>query len=58
MSGGEVCEVLRRALEGKVHVTGSGGEPGLVSTKDLLEAVDQSRRVRDVMVKIRYGQYL
>ena len=58
MSGGEVCEVLRRALEGKVHVAGSGGEPGLVSTKDLLEAVDQSRRVRDVMVKIRYGQYL
>jgi proteasome regulatory subunit len=58
MSGGEMCEVLRRALEGKVHVAASGGEPGLVATKDLLHAIDESRRVRDVVVKIRYGQYL
>lgn len=58
MSGGEVCEVLRRALEAKVHLAGSGGEPGLVGTPDLLRAVDDSRRVRDVVVKIRYGQYL
>jgi ATP-dependent 26S proteasome regulatory subunit len=58
MSGGEVAEVLRRALESKVHRAGSGPEPGLVRTADLLTAVDESRRVRDVMVKIRYGQYL
>ena len=58
MSGGEVAEVMRRALEAKVHHAGSGREPGLVRTADLLTAVDDSRRVRDVMVKIRYGQYL
>ncbi len=58
MSGGEVREVLRRALEAKVQLAGSGREPGLVATPDLLRAVDESRRVRDVVVKIRYGQYL
>lgn len=58
MSGGEVVEVMRRALEAKVHQAGSGQDPGLVQTADLLTAVDDSRRVRDVMVKIRYGQYL
>jgi ATP-dependent 26S proteasome regulatory subunit len=58
MSGGEVSEVLRRALEGKVLAAGSGGEPGPVTTANLLRAVDEFRRVRDVVVKIRYGQYL
>jgi transitional endoplasmic reticulum ATPase len=58
MSGGEVCEVIRRALEAKVHQAGAGQEPGAVSTPDLLRAVDDSRRVREVVVKIRYGQYL
>jgi hypothetical protein len=58
MSGGEVAEVIRRALEGKVHRSGTGTEAGLVRTADLLTSVDESRRVRDVVVKIRYGQYL
>lgn len=58
MSGGEVSEVMRRALEAKVHQTGAGQAAGLVRTADLLTAVDDSRRVREVVVKIRYGQYL
>jgi ATP-dependent 26S proteasome regulatory subunit len=58
MSGGEVAEVLRRALEAKVQVAGSGAEPGRVGTTDVLQAVDEFRRVRDVAAKIRYGQYL
>jgi ATP-dependent 26S proteasome regulatory subunit len=58
MSGGEVCEVVRRALEAKVQTAGSGGDSGLVATADLLSAVDELRRVRDVVGKIRYGQYL
>lgn len=58
MSGGDVSEVVRRALEAKVQLAGSGAEAGLVTTADLLEAVDQVRRNRDVVVKIRYGQYL
>jgi hypothetical protein len=49
---------MRRALEEKVHRSGGGSEAGLVRTEDLLTAVDESRRVRDVVVKIRYGQYL
>jgi ATP-dependent 26S proteasome regulatory subunit len=58
MSGGEVAEVLRRALEGKVEQAGSGAEPGPVATTDVLGAVDDFRRVREVAAKIRYGQYL
>jgi ATP-dependent 26S proteasome regulatory subunit len=58
MSGGEVAEVLHRALEAKVQLAGAGPEPGPVITEDILRAVDELRRVRDVVVKIRYGQYL
>jgi ATP-dependent 26S proteasome regulatory subunit len=58
MSGGEVTDVLRRALERKVELAGSGTDPGPVSTADILSAVDAFRRIRDVVVKIRYGQYL
>lgn len=58
MTGGEVAEVLRRALEAKVQLAGSGIEPGRVATGDVLQAVDEFRRVRDVAAKIRYGQYL
>lgn len=58
MGGGDIAEVMRRALEAKVQLAGSGAEPGLVTTANLLQAVDEFRRVRDVVVKIRYGQYL
>jgi SpoVK/Ycf46/Vps4 family AAA+-type ATPase len=58
MSGGEVTEVLRRALEAKVRLAGAGREPGLVGTADVLRAIDEFRRVREVFTKIRYGQYL
>ncbi|MGH7318974.1 MAG: AAA family ATPase [Candidatus Rokuibacteriota bacterium] len=58
MSGGEVSDVLRRALEDKVQLAGSGVEPGLVATADVLRAIDEFRRVREVVAKIRYGQYL
>jgi ATP-dependent 26S proteasome regulatory subunit len=57
LSGGAVAEAMRRALEAKVHEAGTGREPGLVETADILSAVDELRRVRDV-VKTRYGQYL
>ena len=58
MSGGEIRDILRRALEGKVHAAGQGQEPGLVTTQDLLRQVDVYRRIRAVVEKIRYGQYL
>jgi ATP-dependent 26S proteasome regulatory subunit len=56
MSGADISEILRRALEAKVH---AGEEvAGPVTTDDLLTAVDGYRRVRGVVEKIRYGQYL
>ena len=58
MSGGEVSQVLRRSLEQKVHLAGSGTEPGLVNTANVLQSVDEFRRIRDLVAKIRYGQYL
>jgi proteasome regulatory subunit len=58
MTGADISELLRRALEAKVH----GGSPedgaALVSTADLLDAIDGYKRVRSVVEKIRYGQYL
>ncbi len=57
MTGAEASAVLRRALETKVQEAGSGVEPGLVTTANVLRAIEEFRRVRDV-VKIRYGQYL
>ncbi len=58
MTGAEVSEVLRRALEAKVQLAGSGTDPGLVTTANVLRSVDEFRRIREVVVKIRYGQYL
>jgi len=58
MTGAEVSEVLRRALEAKVQVAGSGVDPGPVTTANVLRSVDDFRQIRDVVVKIRYGQYL
>jgi len=58
MSGAEVAEVLHRALEQKVHAAGQGRDAGLVTTQDLLQQIDGYRRIRGVVEKIRYGQYL
>ncbi|HET7341538.1 MAG TPA: ATP-binding protein [Methylomirabilota bacterium] len=58
MSGADISEIIRRALEAKVHQTEGGTEPGPVSTSDLLASIDAYKRVRGVVEKIRYGQYL
>lgn len=58
MSGAEIQEVIRRALESKVHEAGAGREAGLVTTQDLLHEIDSYRRIKGVVDKIRYGQYL
>ncbi len=58
MSGADITEILRRALEEKVHRVADGGQASLVSTPDLLDAIDRYKRVRGVVEKIRYGQYL
>ena len=58
MSGGEIRDLLRRALEEKVHAAGQRQDAGLVTTQDLLRQLDVYRRIRSVVEKIRYGQYL
>jgi ATP-dependent 26S proteasome regulatory subunit len=58
MSGADISEILGRALEGKVQRAADGAATGLVTTADLLEAIDGYKRVRSVVEKIRYGQYL
>jgi ATP-dependent 26S proteasome regulatory subunit len=58
MSGAELSELLRRGLEEKVHAAGHGQDAGLVTTQDLLRQIDAYRKVRAVVEKIRYGQYL
>jgi ATP-dependent 26S proteasome regulatory subunit len=58
MTGAEISEVMRRALEQKVYAAGEGKDEGLVTTQDLLAQIDSYRRVREVVEKIRYGQYL
>ena len=58
MSGAELSEIIRRALEQKVHAAGQGHDNGLVTTHDLLQQIDRYRRTREMVEKIRYGQYL
>jgi ATP-dependent 26S proteasome regulatory subunit len=58
MTGAEISEVIRRALEQKVQEVGEGRDTGLVTTPDLLQQLDAYRRIREVVEKIRYGQYL
>jgi ATP-dependent 26S proteasome regulatory subunit len=58
MSGSEIAEVLRRALEQKVQAARQGPEDSFVTTQDLLQQIDVYRRIRAVVEKIRYGQYL
>jgi len=58
MAGAEISELLRRALERKVNAAAEGRDEGLVTTQDLLQQIDGYRRIREIVEKIRYGQYL
>ena len=58
MSGADLSVILRRALASKVHAVAEGTEGSPVTTDDLVVAIDDYRRVRGVVEKIRYGQYL
>ena len=58
MSGADIAEIVRRALESKVHRAAAGREATAVTTADMLLAIDSHKGVRGVVEKIRYGQYL
>jgi ATP-dependent 26S proteasome regulatory subunit len=58
MSGAEISEIVRRALEAKVHRAAAGEDAAPVTTDDFLPAIESYKGVRGVVDKIRYGQYL
>ncbi|MGH7363344.1 MAG: ATP-binding protein [Candidatus Methylomirabilales bacterium] len=58
MSGGDLAEILQRALEEKARREGAGEQPGPVETDDILRVIEDYRRIKEVVEKIRYGQYL
>jgi ATP-dependent 26S proteasome regulatory subunit len=58
LSGADMTEIIRRVLETKVRQVAEGGTATNVATEDLLESIDRYKRVRSVVEKIRYGQYL
>jgi hypothetical protein len=58
MSGAEISQIVQRAVEVKVQHAAEHGNASPVATEDLLMAIDEYKRVRGVVEKIRYGQYL
>ena len=60
MSGADISESLPPGARAEGAAGGGGGGPAesLVSTEDLLAAIDAYKGVRGVVEKIRYGQYL
>ncbi len=58
MSGADLYEIVQRTLEEKARLDGCGQQPGLVETQDLLRVIEEYRKIKEVIEKIRYGQYL
>ena len=58
MSGAEISQIVQRALEARSSARPSRSPTPPVTTEDLLMAIDEYKRVRGVVEKIRYGQYL
>ncbi len=58
MSGTDIAEIVQKVLEEKVHQEGSGEQPGLVTTDDMQRAIEDYRKTKEIIEKIRYGQYL
>ncbi len=58
MTGADLAEIIQRALEEKVRLEGSGLPAGLVTTEDLQRVIEDHRRTKELVEKIRYGQYL
>jgi len=58
MSGADLAEIVQKALEGKAHQEGAGQTPGPVTTEDFQRTIEEYRKTKEVIEKIRYGQYL
>ena len=58
MGGADIAEIVQKVLEGKVQLEGAGTQPGPVTTEDLQHAIEDYRKTKEIIEKIRYGQYL
>jgi transitional endoplasmic reticulum ATPase len=58
MSGADIAEIVQKALEGKVQQEGAGVQPGPVTTEDFQRTIEEYRKTKEIIEKIRYGQYL
>jgi transitional endoplasmic reticulum ATPase len=58
MSGADIAEIVQKVLEGKAHQEGAGFQPGPVTTEDIQRTIEDYRKTKEIIEKIRYGQYL
>jgi len=58
LNGADLAEIVQKSLEDKVRQEGSGTQPGLVTTEDMQRAIEEYRKTKEIIEKIRYGQYL
>jgi transitional endoplasmic reticulum ATPase len=58
MNSADLAEIVQKSLEDKVRQEGSGAQPGLVTTDDMQRAIEDYRKTKEIIEKIRYGQYL
>jgi ATP-dependent 26S proteasome regulatory subunit len=58
MNSADLAEIVQKSLEEKVRQEGSGAQPGPVTTEDMQRAIEDYRKTKEIIEKIRYGQYL
>jgi ATP-dependent 26S proteasome regulatory subunit len=58
LSSADLAEVVQKALEQKAHQEGAGLAPGPVTTEELQRTIEEYRKTKEIIEKIRYGQYL
>ena len=58
MSSADIAGIVRKALEHKAQQEGAGLQPGPVTTEDMQQAIEDYRKTKEIIEKIRYGQYL
>jgi transitional endoplasmic reticulum ATPase len=58
LNSADLAEIVQKSLEEKVRQEGAGAQPGPVATADMQRAVEDYRKTKEIIEKIRYGQYL
>ncbi len=54
----DLAEIVQKSLDEKVRQEGSGAQPGPVTAEDMQHAIEDYRKTKEIIEKIRYGQYL